>query len=102
MSEQGQEVYRTGETWLRLLLMIVYFGLVFYLVKILIGASLVFQSVMVVVRGTVNPRLQRFTADLNRFCYSTLQYLTWNTDQRPFPFCDWPSPDEQPSPDEKT
>ena len=69
---------------------------------ILIGASLVFQSVMVVVRGTVNPRLQRFTADLNRFCYSTLQYLTWNTDQRPFPFCDWPSPDEQPSPDEKT
>ena len=61
MSEQGQEVYRTGETWLRLLLMIVYFGLVFYLVKILIGASLVFQSVMVVVRGTVTGLL--YTSD---------------------------------------
>jgi hypothetical protein len=95
MSDQGQVIFRTGETWLRLLLMLVYFGLVFYLVKILIGVSLVFQFVMVVFRGTVNPRLKRFTADLNRFCFSAFQYLTWNTDQRPFPFCDWPCPGEQ-------
>ena len=39
-------------------------------------------------------RLQSFTQDLNTFIYSALQYVTFNTDEKPFPFCDWPAPDQ--------
>ncbi|HBP83988.1 MAG TPA: DUF4389 domain-containing protein, partial [Gammaproteobacteria bacterium] len=37
-------------------------------------------------------RLRSFTQDLNSFIYAALQYVTFNTDEKPFPFCDWPAP----------
>ena len=81
---------RTGETWLRLMVMLVYFFMVFYVVKFLVGISMLFQFVLVVFRGSVNIRLKKFTADLNLFAYNVVQCVSWNTGQRRFPFCDWP------------
>jgi len=91
---------RPGETWLRLVVMLVYFFIVFYVVKFLIGTSMLFQFVLVVFRGSVNIRLKKFIADLNLFAYSVLQYVSWNTKQRPFPFCDWPCAENLPAPAE--
>ena len=91
---------RPGETWLRLVVMLVYFFIVFYVVKFLIGTSMLFQFVLVVFRGSVNIRLKKFIADLNLFAYSVLQYVSWNTNQRPFPFCDWPCAEDLPAPAE--
>ena len=39
---------RPGETWLRLVVMLVYFFMVFYVVKFLVGVSMLFQFVLVV------------------------------------------------------
>ncbi|MBT7517600.1 MAG: DUF4389 domain-containing protein, partial [Acidiferrobacteraceae bacterium] len=46
-------------------------------------------------KGSQAERLHEFTADLNAFSYSVLQYLTFNSDERPFPFCDWPASTDQ-------
>ena len=58
---------RPGETWLRLVVMLVYFFIVFYVVKFLVGVSMLFQFVLVVFRGSVNIRLKKLIADLNLF-----------------------------------
>ena len=46
------------------------------------------------IEGEDAERLQSFTGDLNTFVHATLQYITFNTDEKPFPFCDWPAPDK--------
>ena len=86
---------RSGQTWLRLALMIIYFFVVYTVVRLLVGISMLFQFVHQLVKGSHAERLHEFTADLNAFSYSVLQYLTFNSDERPFPFCGWPAPDNQ-------
>lgn len=86
---------RSGQTWLRLALMIIYFFVVYTVVRLLVGISMLFQFVHQLVKGAQAERLHEFTADLNAFSYSVLQYLTFNSDERPFPFCDWPAPNDQ-------
>ena len=86
---------RSGQTWLRLALMIIYFFIAYTVVRLLVGISMLFQFVHQLVKGSRAERLHDFTADLNAFSYSVLQYLTFNSDERPFPFCDWPAQNNQ-------
>ena len=94
MTETMRTRTRQSEIWLRLFLTLVYFGLFFYLIKFLIGVCLLFQAAMQVCTGHTNSRLLLFTGDLNRFAFHVLQYVTYTSDQRPFPFSDWPGPDD--------
>lgn len=86
---------KRGDHWLRLVIALVYFGLLFYLVRILVGIALILQFVHIAFRGDANSRLLSFTGDLHRFSYHVLQFVTWNSDHRPFPFSDWPGPERQ-------
>ena len=95
MDELTEFRLRGGNHWLRLVIALVYFGLLFYVVKTVIGLVLLAQFILGIFSGEVNRRLVDFTGDLNRFSYHVLQYLTWNSNDRPFPFSDWPGPDDQ-------
>jgi hypothetical protein len=97
MDELTKSRLKRGDHWLRLIIALVYFGLLFYLVKTVIGLVLLTQFVIGLFSGTVNRRLLDFTGNLNCFSYHVLQYLTWNSNDRPFPFSDWPGPDDQKS-----
>ncbi|MEA3291282.1 MAG: DUF4389 domain-containing protein [Pseudomonadota bacterium] len=77
--------------WLRLLLMLLFFAAVFYVAKFIITIAMLVQWVIVLFAGTPNERLRGFTAQLNRFSYQSLQFLTFNSDERPFPFSEWPT-----------
>ena len=46
-------------------------------------------------RTTFESSTKNFLADLNAFTFSALQYVTFNSDQRPFPFSDWPAPEDK-------
>lgn len=93
MTSDTQERIRSGQAWLRLILMLVYFFVVFELAALLVGVSMLFQFFYRLFKGEDADRLLNFTADLNAFSYSALQFVTFNSDERPFPFCDWPAPD---------
>ena len=95
MTSEFSTRMRSGQTWLRLVLMIIYFFVVYTVVRLLVGISMLFQFVHQLVKGSRAERLYDFTADLNAFSYSVLQYLTFNSDERPFPFCDWPASTDQ-------
>ncbi|MBO66950.1 MAG: glucose-1-phosphate thymidylyltransferase [Acidiferrobacteraceae bacterium] len=92
MNELMEPRFGRADHWLRLVFALLYFGLIFYLVRILVGLVLVAQFILAAALGEPNDRLLRFTEDLHSFSYHALRFITWNTDDRPFPFSDWPSP----------
>ncbi len=76
-------------TWLRGLFMLL-FAVIFNIVEIMLGAIVVFQFLNVLVTAKPMPRLVAFSESLGRFIYQIVRYLTFDTDDRPYPFADWP------------
>ena len=93
MSVDLRERVLNGSLWIRLLFMLLYFVVVFEIVLLLTGLGALFIFVVRLVTGEDPDRLRNFLADLNAFTFSALQYVTFNSDQRPFPFSDWPAPE---------
>ncbi len=78
-----------GATWLRGLFMLL-FAVIYYIAVILLAAIVVFQFLNVLVTAKPMPRLVAFSESLGRFIYQIVRYLTFDTDDRPYPFADWP------------
>ncbi len=78
-----------GATWLRGLFMLL-FVVIFNIAEIMLGAIVVFQFLNVLVTAKPMPRLVGFGESLGRYIYQIVRYLTFDTEDRPFPFADWP------------
>lgn len=89
MSEDLKQNLSNENTWLRLLFMIL-FAVVLALSDLLLAAVVILQFGFVLFGGERNRQLLDFGADLARFRYHTVRYLTYNTDERPWPFAPWP------------
>lgn len=81
---------KSRSTWLRLLFMIV-LAFIYGLSRIVVGAVVVLQFLWVLFTGETNERMTVFGKSLATYTYQILLYLTYNSDERPFPFdLDWP------------
>lgn len=47
--------------------------------------------------GKANSALLELGSSLSKFIYQALEFLTYNTEEKPFPFADWPQADKQKS-----
>ncbi|MGH8194768.1 MAG: DUF4389 domain-containing protein [Woeseiaceae bacterium] len=82
---------KSRDTWLRLLFMIV-LVLIYGLSRIVVAAVVVLQFFWVLLTGETNVRLKALGHSLATYTYQIVLYLTFNSDERPFPFDqDWPS-----------
>jgi hypothetical protein len=90
MSDDIKENLGNSSTWLRIAYMVL-FAIIFYIVELLIAAVVVFQVLLSLLIGRRNERALQFGAQLGMYAYQILQYLTYNSDEAPFPFADWPS-----------
>lgn len=78
-----------GTTWRR-------FGFMLVLAPILacagflVAFTALFQFFSVLASGETNPQLTGFGRELSRFATSIMDFLTYNTERRPFPFGPWP------------
>lgn len=91
-SERGEieQNLKSRSTWLRLLFMIV-LAFIYGISRIVVGAVIVLQFLVVLFTGETNERLLAFGRSLSTYTYQLLLYLTYNTEERPFPFdLDWP------------
>lgn len=79
--------------WSRGLYML-FFLLAYTIAETLLGLLVVFQFIAALVTRRVNDPLQRFGANLSAYIYQILQFESFNSESRPFPFSDWP--DEEP------
>ena len=77
------------DKWLRVVFMVVY-GCVNYLVQFIIYIIAVVQFVISLITGEPNENLENFSDGLSRFAFHIIKYLMYNTEDKPFPFADWP------------
>ena len=76
-------------TWLRGFFMLL-FAVAYGIAELLLFVTAVFQFLYLLVTGKTVERLLIFGENLGRYFYQIIRYLTFNTEERPFPFSDWP------------
>ncbi len=76
-------------TWLRGFFMLL-FTVAYGIAELLLFVTAVFQFLYLLVTGKTVERLLIFGENLSRYFYQIIRYLTFNTEERPFPFSDWP------------
>ena len=86
-----EEHLKSKATWTRFLFMVICSVLV-WLASIVGAVVVVFGFLMVLFTGEVNRELRGVGQSLATYIYENIRFLTFNTDDRPFPFGgDWPS-----------
>ncbi len=76
--------------WMRGLMMIL-MVFAFQITATLLGLTAVVQFVMNLVSSSPNQRLSTFGADLGRYLGQIASFVSFNSEELPFPFSDWPS-----------
>ena len=84
-----EENIKSRSTWLRLLFMILFMAL-WSISRFIVLAVVVLQFFWVLFTGDANQRLLAFGESLATYSYQIISYLTYNTEEQPFPFSDWP------------
>lgn len=97
MSEELKANLTRVETWKRLLFMLL-FAAIYAGANVLIGVVVMFQFGFVLVTNRCNANLLDLGADLAQFVRQILRYLTFNGEEKPFPFASWPRRPERTSP----
>ncbi len=78
-------------TWLRLFFMIV-FALLYGISRLVVAAVVVIQFFYVLLTGESNEQLKIFGHSLAIYSYQVINFLTFNTERKPFPFdAFWPT-----------
>jgi hypothetical protein len=85
--ETPSQPYKDRSNWLRGLFMLLF--VVFYNVAEALALLVaLFQFLHTLVTGKRNERLLDFGEYLSRYIYDVMAYLTYQTEERPFPFSD--------------
>ena len=86
-------VFSNPPTWQRALYMIL-FGVVGYAVLLFVFFLAVVQFILVVINGAKNENLCRLASRINSYLTQILDFLSFTTDNVPFPFSSLPKPSE--------
>lgn len=76
-----------------LLLRIVYtvfFYCIFYLAELAVAIIAILQAVFVALSGAPQPDVKNFSLQLAAYLRQVVAYMTWATDNKPYPFVEWP------------
>ncbi|MBI4293806.1 MAG: DUF4389 domain-containing protein [Betaproteobacteria bacterium] len=86
-----RENLKSRAIWLRLFFMAVVF-LLYAVSRLVVSVVVVLQFFWVLFTGETNQRLLNLGQALATYTYQIIRYLTFNTEERPFPFdADWPT-----------
>ena len=88
-----KENVKNTDVWLRGLF-IVLFAAILYVAFILVWLLVVFQFVSKLLTRELNPQVASFSSGLLRYISQVLGYITFQSDERPFPFSPWPAGDK--------
>ena len=84
--------YEGNTAWMRVLFTAI-FWVVFYISQLVILTVVVAQAAFVILTGNPNHQLLVLGDRLAQYVQHILRYVTFNTDQRPFPFEEFPKSD---------
>ena len=84
-----KENAKNVDVWIRGLFILV-FGVIFYVLYGVIWLLVIFQFLTKVLTGNLNENLSSFSESLTRYAFQILNYITFQSEERPFPFSPWP------------
>ena len=87
-----KENAKNVDVWTRGLFILIY-GVIFYFLFGLIWLVVIFQFFMKLITTELNKPLLDFSDSLNRYVSQILLYITFKSEERPFPFSPWPAAD---------
>ena len=93
MSEQNENNILKNKSGWQKVLFVAIFWVLFYVAQMVVALVVITQCVFVVVTNNPNQQLLAFGDSLSKYIHDILRFVTFNSDQRPFPFSDFPKPD---------
>ncbi|OQW90864.1 MAG: hypothetical protein BWK79_18530 [Beggiatoa sp. IS2] len=84
-----KEHLTTSNTWVRGFFILI-FALISIALRIVIGITVLLQFGFLLFTGQLNEYLLDFGQKLSTYTYQIVRYLTFNSDEKPFPFSEWP------------
>lgn len=88
-NEQLKSNLKSPQHWLRFAYMIL-FAICLQMALFLVWPLVVAQFIFALVTGQDNANLRHFSASLAQYIHQALAFLTYNSEEKPFPFADWP------------
>jgi len=85
--------------WVRGLYMLL-FGVVAHITELVIGLVMLVQFILKAATDKTNINLLSFGDQLSKYLFEIVQFLTFNSEDKPFPFNSWPKAAEQLETDE--
>ena len=89
MKENTRDNLVRRDIWIRALYMLL-FAIVYSVAEAIIVLLAIFQFVALLITGQVNELLLRFGKNLSVFMFDILEFQTFNSEIKPFPFSPWP------------
>ena len=77
-------------TWIRFAYMLL-FTVLLMAARLVITLVVVVQFLLVLLIGSDNENLRNLGQGLAKWVYETVMFLTFNSEEKPFPFNEWPS-----------
>jgi len=93
MTNSLKQNLSNGETWIRLLYVLLFVA-IYSLGVFVLAAIVTLQFGFLLLMGKHNNNLLRFGGSLSRYMYDVLLYFTFRSDNKPYPFRAWPSANE--------
>ncbi len=90
MSTELKAHLRSGDTWKRGLFILL-FALLYGIAEVVLWAIILFQFGSQLITGRTNRKLYEFCRGLNAYFYQILQFITYRSELKPYPFSEWPS-----------
>lgn len=89
----------SSKHWLRLIFMLI-FAAILQLASIAMWILVVVQFLCSLITGDDNIHLRKLGYALSMYIFDTLKFLTYASEEKPFPFADWPEVKQETTADE--
>lgn len=89
-NEQLKSNLTSSKHWLRLVFMLL-FAAVLQLASLVMWVLVIIQFLFSLITGENNQHLRRFGHSLSTYIYDVLKFLCYSSEEKPFPFADWPA-----------
>jgi hypothetical protein len=90
MDQELKNKLTAGHKWIRALFMLIFMLIGYFLAPILIFLIAVFQFVFTLFANQPNENLLKFSNGICEYFSQIMHYLTYDTENKPFPFGKWP------------
>ncbi len=92
-NEQLKSNLTSSKHWFRLVFMLL-FAAILQLASIVMWVLVIAQFFFSLITGEDNQHLRRFGYSLSTYIYDVLKFLSYSSEEKPFPFADWPTTGE--------